>query len=127
MSEYITVSRAGHTFRVKRDLTKEEKARSWHRQKTITETLITTRAKVISPRLAIVQYEKGSLYIESRYHVIHIPTGLVIADITYDLVGSVRKTFESSKWTLKNDNTLVLYNDTFQFEMTCKIHYDIER
>lgn len=125
-SEYITIARAGHTYRVKRELTKEEQSKVWRRQKTTTETQSEVQAKIISPRLALFQYEKGTTYSDSRYHVIHIPTGLVIADITYDLVKDVKSTFEKSNWTLKGDNTLVLYNDRFQFEMTCKIRYEVK-
>ena len=126
-AEYITVCREGHTYRVTRDLTEEERKYNWYRRsaKTITETLRQVQAKIISPKLALFQYEKASTYLDSRYHVIHIPTGLVIADITYDLVKDVKKTFEAGNWTLKGDNTLVLVYDTIQFEMTCKIRYDI--
>jgi hypothetical protein len=124
-AEYIKIKRYGHKFQVKRELTDEEKRNSWRRQKTITETLDIAPAKIISPRLALFRYEQGSTYIESRYHVIHIPTGLVIADITYDLMKDVKATFESSKWTLKGADTLCLYDDKFSFEMTCKIRYEI--
>jgi len=126
-AEYISISRKDHTWNIKRDLTEEERKDPyrWRRQKTITEKLSVVKAKVISPRLALFQYEKAKTYCESRYHVIHIPTGLVIADVTYDLVKDVKATFEKSKWTLKGNDTLVLYDDRFKFEMTCKIRYDI--
>lgn len=124
-AEYIKIQRTGHTWRIKRELTDEEKKKAWRRQKTITETLSVVKAKIISPRLAIFQYEKGSTYRDSRYHVIHIPTGLVIADIAYDLMKDVKSTFETNKWTLRGDNTLVMVDGTFTFEMTCNIRYEI--
>ncbi len=130
-AEYITISRKGYTYKITRDLTEEEKKNTWRRKaKTITEELTEVKAKVISPSLALFQYYKATEYGESRYHVIHIHTGLVIADITYDMVGDVKKTFEKSRWTLKDKvkarNILVLYNDKFQFEMTCLIRYEIK-
>lgn len=121
----MKIKRAGYKWRIRRELTDEEKKNSWRRQKTVTEELEIVEAKVISPRLALFKYEEPKSWGEARYHVIHIPTGLVIADITYDLVKDVKATFEKSEWTLKGDNTLVLYNDRIQFEMTCKIRYDI--
>jgi len=86
------------------------------------------QAKIISPNLALFQYDKATTYGESRYHVIHIPTGLVIADITYDMVKDVKSTFEHSKWIFNKGsrNTLCLFEDGFKFEMTCKIRYDIK-
>ena len=127
-AKYITISRKGHDYKVTRDLTSEEKKNTWRsRAKTVTETLTEVKAKIISPNLALFQYEKGTEYNDSRYHVIHIPTGLVIADITYDMVGDVKKTFESSKWVFKEGsrNTLCLFEDGFKFEMTCLIRYEI--
>lgn len=127
-AEYIKIKRAGYKWNIKRELTEEERKNSWrHRQKTVTETLDIAQAKIISPRSALFQYEKGSLYIESRYHVIHIPTGLVIADVPYDLVKDVKNTFEKSKWTFKKGsrNILRLVEGTMQFEMTCNIKYEI--
>jgi len=125
-AKYITISRKGHDYKVTRDLTPEEKKNTW-RKKTVTETLTEVKAKIISPRLALFQYEKATTYGESRYHVIHIPTGLVIADVTYDMVGDVKKTFENSKWVFKerSRNTLRLFQDGFKFEMTCLIRYEI--
>jgi len=128
-AKYITISRKGHDYKVTRDLTPEEKKNTWRRKaKTVTETLTEVKAKIISPNLALFQYEKAKQYEESRYHVIHIPTGLVIADITYDLVADVKKTFEKSKWTFKKGsrNTLCLFEDGFKFEMTCLIRYEIK-
>lgn len=123
----IYISREGQTFRIKRDLTEEEKRNTWRRQKTVTETLTEAPAKVISPRLALFQYEKPKSWGEARYHVIHIATGLVIADVTYDLVKDVKETFENSEWTLQGDNTFVMHNGTFTWEMTCRIRYDIRK
>lgn len=125
MAEYITIALKDKKFQVKRDLTEQEQKDGWRNRKTITETLDTAPARIISSRLALFQYEQSRLYSDARYHVIHIPTGLVIADVPYDLVACVKKTFESSKWTLKGMNTLVLYDDTIEFELTCKIRYDI--
>lgn len=128
MSDYINISRTGYTYRIKRDLTEQERKYHWYNRnaKTITETVMVAPAKIISPRLALFMYERKRSYGDARYHVIHIPTGLVIADITYDLMATVKKTFERGKWTLKGADTLVLVDDTIQFEMHCIIRYEIK-
>jgi len=85
-------------------------------------------ARVISPSLALYKYDKGSEYILARYHVIHIPTGLVIADVEYSDVSMVKRTFEAEQWTFNNGDymTLHLYNRSFEFSITCKIKYEIK-
>lgn len=91
-------------------------------------------ARVISPNLAIYEYYKRTAYDSPWYHVIHIPTGLVIAAVEYQLVSSVKKTFESEQWTLVGENTLktiprhtknTLGFKSLEFEMTCLIRYEI--
>ncbi len=127
MPKFISIKREGHEYKVTRDLTPEDKKNTWRRKaKTITEKLTVVQAKVISDRLCIFQYEKAREYTPARYHVIHIPTGLVVADVEYDMVGMVKKTFESSKWTFgKTKDILKLFEGGFQFEMLCKIRYEI--
>lgn len=97
---------------------------SWSRR---THTTVTQDgiAKIISEHLALYRYEKPRLYIPARYHVIHIPTGLVIADVEYDLVKTVKDSFESLEWDLINDNTFVLKNNKLQWSMTCLKRYSI--
>lgn len=84
-----------------------------------------THAKIISPRLALYKHEKGTTWSPTRYHVIHISTGFVIADVEYADVKHVKKTFEESKWTLENGNTFVLLYEKIQWKFTCLIRYDV--
>jgi hypothetical protein len=126
MAEYIYISLKGKKFNVKRDLTVEEKKNAWRKQKTITEKLDYAPARIISPRLAVYKEENGNQYRSALWHVIHIPTGLVIAACDNDIIKDVKATFESSEWTLKGADTLVMYNGRFEFEMTCNIRYDIK-
>jgi hypothetical protein len=89
-------------------------------------------AKDISSQLLLFQYEKGRDIYPNRYHVIHKLTGLVIADIEYNMYGMVKRSFEAERWTLDKDdkNTLIRLpkdrNDTFKFKITCHIRYDIK-
>lgn len=87
-------------------------------------------AKKISPRLLLFQYRKkigGAWSLDlPRYHVIHAATGLVIADVEYSEVATVKKSFEKEQWTLTGNNTLSLYNRKFTFAMTCHIRYVVE-
>lgn len=122
--KYITITRAGYklgerrepipyTRRTRRIQTEEGKAR------------------VISPSLAIYQYEKGTDWYGARYHVIHIPTGLVIADVEYSNVKTVKATFEAERWTFKSGdyNTFHLiprHKSTLQFSITCHIRYEVK-
>lgn len=86
--------------------------------------------KEISARLLLFKYREkiGSNWSLDlpRYHIIHKPTGLVIADVEYSEVSNVKKSFESCKWTLQGKNTLALYDAPFTFTMTCYIEYEIE-
>ena len=128
MTDYIYISREGHTFNVRRELTEEEKKTSWGRKKTITETLKEAPARIISPRLAVYKEENATAYRSAMWHVIHIPTGLVIACCETDIIKDVKATFENSKWTFgKDKNTLKLFEDAFSFEMHCEIRYTIRK
>lgn len=83
------------------------------------------KARIISPRLAIYKHDKGSSWSLPRYHVIHISTGLVIADVEYSDIKHVKETFEQGSWTLRGENTFVLLYDTIEWEMTCFIRYEV--
>lgn len=86
------------------------------------------KAKIISTHLATYQYEKARTYTPALYHVIHLPTGLVIAAIEHSGIRDVRDTFESSLWSLRGDNTFVMqYSKNLQWEFTCLLRYNIER
>ncbi len=95
-------------------------------------TFYSGQAKQISPQLLLFQYERGRTYLPSRYHVIHASTGLVIADVEYGDVSTVKKTFERERWTLVGEDKITFRRlpkdrkDTFVFEMTCRIRYDIK-
>lgn len=116
----ITIKRAGFMLGTRT----EEVFPGYSRRKRTIYTEEAT-ARVISPRLAIYKYDNGSSYHSARWHVIHIPTGLVIADVAYSDIKIVKDSFESSHWTLRGDNTFVLLYDTFQWEMTCLIRYEV--
>lgn len=123
------------TIKIARDVIKERshiEANTYRRVITkYTETEEYT-ARVISERLAIYRYEKGHGGIspsESHWYVIHIPTGYVIADIPYNLVSTVKKTFEESDWTLKTDDNgaryLSIVDEPFTWEIYPRIQYTI--
>lgn len=103
-------------------------------------------ATIITPLLAKLKYTNSrysykytSRDFSARYHIIHIPTGLVIADVTSDLISDVKSSFMDSQWTLRGDNTFVmvpkppnkyqkLYNHKpMECEFTCLIKYTLER
>lgn len=94
------------------------------------------KARIISDNLAIYKYQEKTSYQDPRYHVIHILTGLVIADVLYEDVTMVKQTFESEQWTFMKGDYATLHRvpkhtkkhfDTFQVSITCKIRYDVER
>lgn len=115
--EHIRIKRAGFML----SQHKEEMWPGSRRKRTIeTEE---AQARVISPRLAIYKYFTDGGY--SRYHVIHIPTGLVIADVEYGDIGLVKRSFESHNWTLRDDNKFVLLYEPFTWEMECLIRYEV--
>ena len=120
MSKYIIITRGDLYLGV-------EKAPCWEGSKRKCTTKIHKgTARIISPRLAIYQYEKGTDYSPARYHVIHIPTGFVIADVPYSLIKDVKETFEKNAWSLRGENTFVLqYSQNLQWEFTCYIRYDV--
>jgi hypothetical protein len=125
---YITITRAGYKLgEYRQDIMPGYSRR--------TRRIITDegQARVISPSLALYKYDKGTQWSESRYHVIHIPTGLVIADITYDMVKDIKETFENTRWTFKDGDYTTLHmipkhKSSFrEFSITCRIRYEVER
>jgi hypothetical protein len=122
LNKYITITRGALYLGTK-------KIPRWENSKqTYTIKTQEGKARIISPQLALYQYEKGTDYSPARYHVIHISTGLVIADITYDLVKDVKETFEKNEWSLRGENTFVLqYSQNLQWEFTCYIRYDVNQ
>ena len=99
------------------------KVRDWGRNKYETRETDTATAEMITDRLAIYKLPDEK---EEWYHVIHIPTGFVIAYVHYTDVGMVKKTFEKIRWTLKNGNELHALGLGFSFFMTCNLCYDIK-
>lgn len=123
--KYITITRAGYKLGEKR----VPMLYSRRTRRILTDE---GQARVISPQLAIYQYDKGTQWYGSRYHVIHISTGLVIADITYDMVKDVKDTFEKEQWTFKSGDYTTLrlipkYKSTLkEFSITCRIRYEVK-
>lgn len=115
----LVITREGH-------LLGEHVEKQWHRS--YRTQIPEGKARVISTNLALYQYKKKTSYADNRYHVIHIPTGLVIADVTYDLVSTVKNVFEKERWILRGENTLILDSDKhLQWQIESKIRYTIER
>lgn len=119
MKEYITIRLKDK--KLGREKVKREYA--WGRNKHITIETETAKAKIISPRLAA--YKLPDDNDGAWYHVIHIPTGFVIAFVHHYDLGMVKKTFEKMKWTLKNGNELHAYQNSFPFHIVCKLMYEI--
>lgn len=117
---HITIKRAGFML----GKHKEDIFPGYSRRKRIVETE-EAKARIISPRLAIYQYHKGDSYNTPRWHVIHIPTGLVIADVEYGDIKTVKESFERGNWTLQGDHTFVLLYETFTWQMECLIRYEV--
>lgn len=122
MKDYIIISRAG--YKLGRIITKEYNEWSRRNYKKVLET-DTAQAAIISPRLAAYKIPKNSPKDEQWYHIIHIPTGLVIAFVHHYDVGMTKKTFESFQWTLHDGNTFRVYNQSFTFEIHSTLRYDI--
>ena len=101
----------------------QEKIRDWGKNKYRTIETATAKADIISDRLAIYKLPDEK---EAWYHVIHIPTGFVIAYVHYTDVGMVKKTFEKMRWTLKNGNELHALGLGFSFFMTCNLCYGVK-
>lgn len=124
MNKYIVITRAGYKLG-------EEKVRSPYSSRTRRIQTEEAKARVISPSLAIYQYEKGTDWYGARYHVIHISTGLVIADVEYKDVKTVKATFEAERWTFKSGDYMTFHlipkhkGTLRSFSITCRIRYDV--
>lgn len=85
-------------------------------------------AKVISKDLAIFNLEEeGDVILRDQWwRVIHIPTGWVIGQVTYDIIKYIRETFTKSTWEITPEiGHFRLIDSKLDWTIICKLRYEI--